>query len=91
LYGVWSGSGSDPAIHNNTISGHYDPVTGTGFGVYNADSITIHAEWNWWGHTTGPYDPYDNRAEGGDYNRFGQGDRVYDYEYNIIKYRDWIH
>jgi parallel beta-helix repeat protein len=73
-YGVLSGGGSDPTIHNNTISGN------TEYGVKNEDSgVNIHAEYNWWGDTdnTGPL-----KNEGGPppppYN-WGSGDRVSNY------------
>jgi hypothetical protein len=64
-YGVWSGGGSDPVINYNNICNNGGGASGQGYGVYNDDSTTIDATFNWWNHSTGP------SGEGP-----GQGDKV---------------
>jgi parallel beta-helix repeat protein len=89
-YGVLSGYGSDPVINYNNIANNGGGASGPGYGIYNFDSsVVIDAQHNWWGHTTGPSDIWDNRAQGGDYNPNGQGDRVRDQGLYIINYRPW--
>ena len=73
-YGVLSKGGSDPVIQNNTISGN------TEYGIKNEDSgVYIHAEYNWWGASDGPW------KDGGDepwpYYWYGSGDDVSNYVY----------
>jgi parallel beta-helix repeat protein len=52
---------SDPVIHYCNI------VNNTGYGIYNPDSsVIINAEYNWWGHVTGPYNPETNAGGLGD-------------------------
>ena len=89
-YGVWSGGGSDPVINYNNICNNGGGAGGPGYGVYNGDSsVVIDAQYNWWGHTTGPYDRW-NDPPPGDYNPAGQGDRVGDQSPRFIDYRPWI-
>ncbi len=48
-HGIFAESSSNPTIENCSISGN------TSYGVYNnSSSITIDAENNWWGHSSGP-------------------------------------
>jgi predicted outer membrane repeat protein len=57
---------SHPVIHHSNITGN------SGYGINNVDDTAfVHAEYNWWGHSTGPYHPDSNPA--------GFGDAVSDY------------
>ena len=70
--GIYSTS-SNPTIRQNSISGNTD------YGLQNGtSSITINAENNWWGDSTGPYHPSTNPN--------GHGDRVSDY----VDYSPWL-
>jgi parallel beta-helix repeat protein len=73
-YGVLSQSGSDPTIHNNTISGN------TEYGIMNEDSgVYIHAEYNYWGASNGP-----EKIDSGPPPPLtwdGDGDKVYKWVY----------
>ena len=63
--GIRTGSGAQPVIAFNDISG-------TSYGIYNlTSSIIVSAENNWWGHETGPYHPTTNPD--------GLGSQVSDY------------
>lgn len=71
--GIHCVDASSPIINYNNIYGN------TNYGVYNGDSsVIINAEYNWWGHESGPYYP--------PINPNGQGDRVSDY----IDYTPWL-
>ncbi|MBI5001079.1 MAG: right-handed parallel beta-helix repeat-containing protein, partial [Euryarchaeota archaeon] len=52
-YGIYSGTYSNPLITSNNIVGN------TAFGAYNADLTTpsLTAISNWWGASSGPYNP----------------------------------
>jgi parallel beta-helix repeat protein len=79
--GVWAESGSYPILRDNLFFANTDHA------VRNQDSTTvIDAESNWWGHASGPYDPSDDRNQGGWYNPFGLGDKVSNY----VDYEPWV-
>ena len=74
-------SGIAPTINYNNIEDNSQ------YGVINDNTaIVIDATYNWWGDNSGPYDPSDDRATGGDYNPLGKGDKVSD----NVDYRPWI-
>lgn len=80
-YGIYCENLVDPEVHGNNIANNDD------YGMYNDDStITIDADYNWWGDDGGPHDPSDDRLTGGDYNWNPDGDKVSDY----IDYREWL-
>jgi hypothetical protein len=63
--GIWTDSGAQPSITNNSISGN---IT---YGLKNLDSsVIVIAEDNWWGDISGPYHTS---------NPLGLGDPVSDY------------
>jgi parallel beta-helix repeat protein len=73
LKGVVARNGANPKLNNNNIYNNTD------YGVLNEDSsLTIDAQYNWWGHDTGPFDPLDNPG--------GQGDRVSQW----VDYTPWL-
>ncbi|MGK0190391.1 MAG: hypothetical protein ACI9R3_006217, partial [Verrucomicrobiales bacterium] len=63
--GVLASGGRLPSISNSFLSGN------TAFGVSNQTAIDLHAENNWWGHSSGPYHLTANPD--------GQGDTVSDH------------
>jgi parallel beta-helix repeat protein len=72
-HGLRTTNGSSPTIYNNEI------YNNDNFGIYNDDtSITIIAENNWWGDSTGPYHPTLNPG--------GQGDNASDY----VDFSPWL-
>jgi len=75
---VRSTSGSSPVIDSCNIYGN------TNYGVNNEDvAITLNAQYNWWGDSTGPRD---TSIKPPDYNPGGLGDKVSDY----VNYRPWL-
>jgi rhodanese-related sulfurtransferase len=73
LKGVVARNGANPKLNNNNIYNNTD------YGVLNEDSsLTIDAQYNWWGHDTGPFDPLDNPG--------GQGDEVSQW----VDYAPWL-
>ena len=48
--------------------------------------MTVDAQQNWWGDSSGPYDDSDNTSEGGLYNPTGSGNAVSDY----VDYYPWL-
>jgi hypothetical protein len=59
--GICCKTGSVPLINYNNI------ICNRGFGLRNMDAgIVISAEYNWWGHATGPFHPNANPGGGGD-------------------------
>jgi hypothetical protein len=63
LRGVVAKNNANPQLNYNNIYDNSD------YGVLNEDStLTIDAQYNWWGDASGPFDPFDNPE--------GQGDRV---------------
>lgn len=57
------------------------------YAVLNTNpAITINAEQNWWGDSTGPLDDSDDTASGGLYNPGGLGELVSDY----VDYDPWV-
>lgn len=74
--GVWISSLSLPEI---TLA-HCDIFSNTSYGMYNEYSnVTVNAEYNWWGDSTGPYHP--------DSNPGGLGDTVSDY----VDFDPWLY
>ncbi len=70
--GIYCFENANPVIDSNNI------VDNSGCGIRNiSPSITINAENNWWGHTTGPYHST---------NPGGLGDTVSDY----VDFNPWI-
>ena len=71
---------SADAIDFTTITVNYNDISGnTNYGIENLNTRTVDAEYNWWGHATGPYD---NKGLPGtpDYNNpLGQGNEVTSY------------
>jgi nitrous oxidase accessory protein len=63
--GVLISSGSHNSIRFNNILNH------TVWGMNNATSSVVNAEYNWWGDVTGPLDNSDDRSSGGLYNGGG--------------------
>jgi hypothetical protein len=62
-----TGTAATPIIQNNNI------YKNSSYGVFNATSWHwITASYNWWGATTGPYDPSSSGTDG-DYNDSGNG------------------
>ncbi len=73
LDGIYSSHGSNPLIHNCNIT---DNVR---YGIYNVvDTVTLDAEYNWWGDASGPYHPIENPG--------GLGDTVSDY----VDFDPWL-
>ena len=71
--GVYCAHASSPVIHCCNISSN------TGYGVRNIDpSVTVNADSNWWGDSTGPYHPSTNPG--------GLGDTVSDY----VSFDPWL-
>jgi len=71
--GIYSGFYSMPVIRYNNITNN------AGCGVRNVDqSLVVLAENNWWGHTSGPYNPLTNPG--------GLGDTVSHY----VDYDPWL-
>jgi parallel beta-helix repeat protein len=71
--GVYCAHASSPVIHCCNISSN------TGYGVRNIDpSVTVNADSNWWGDSTGPYHPSANPG--------GLGDTVSDY----VDFDPWL-
>jgi parallel beta-helix repeat protein len=53
-YGVYVSAGSNPVIGGSTVNGN-DIYSNTNYGVYNdTPSVTVNAQYNWWGSATGP-------------------------------------
>jgi parallel beta-helix repeat protein len=70
--GIYSGYYSAPIIQYNNI------INNDGFGVRNVDtSVTVNAEYNWWGDATGPYHAT---------NPAGMGDTVSDH----VDFDPWL-
>ncbi len=68
------------------VSIHYCNIShNTLYGVNNSVNVIVDAEHNWWGDSSGPYDPSNDTATGGLYNPNGQGDNVTDY----VDYYPW--
>jgi len=63
--GIYCFEDANPTINHNNI------IDNVGYGVRNISSITVNAEDNWWGDSTGPYHPTTNPG--------GLGDTVSDY------------
>src|SRR5262249_7277472 len=79
--GVDVARGAAPGLHDNRISGNSD------YGMQNVGgAANINAENNWWGSSSGPADPSDDRGSGGLYNPDGAGNRVTD----GIDYDPWL-
>lgn len=73
-HGILCDAYDSPTIHNNDIFDNF------GYGVSNGiPYITIDAEYNWWGDSTGPYHP--------DSNPGGLGDSVSDY----VDFIPWLY
>jgi parallel beta-helix repeat protein len=79
--GIHSRSSALPIVNNCNIFGNSE------FGVQNYGSISINAENNWWGSTTGPYDPNDLD---GLYNPDGKGDCVSDVIHDYVDYEPYL-
>ncbi len=76
--GVYTQYQSNPVIDSCHIYGN------TNYGVNNVDvSLTLNAQYNWWGDSTGPNDPSTGPP---DYNPAGLGNKVSDY----VTYRPWM-
>jgi len=76
--GIYCEDASQPTIYFNNIFGNGN-TNYSHYEVFNADAtITINAEYNWWGSSSGPYHPVTNPA--------GGGDTVGDY----IDYEPWL-
>ncbi|MCA9784888.1 MAG: dockerin type I repeat-containing protein, partial [Candidatus Cloacimonetes bacterium] len=72
---------------SNPVIQHCDFTGNQYYGVLNTNSsITVNAENNWWGDSSGPLDDSDDTAGGGLYNPGGLGDRVSDY----VDYDPWV-
>ena len=58
---IYCQTGANPTIHYNNL------IDTDGYLVFNADSnVTVDAEYNWWGDSTGPYHPTGNpNGQGG--------------------------
>ena len=69
--GIYCFENANPIIDSNNI------IDNIGYGIRNISSITINAENNWWGHTTGPYHST---------NPGGLGDTVSDY----VDFSPWL-
>ncbi len=94
---IWSGVTGDVNVNNNNIYGN--PL----FGVCNhaTGPATVDATDNWWGHETGPYDPYGTEEQppcaadpANGMNADGLGDYVSDPEidplvYGYVDYCGW--
>ncbi|MBI4684990.1 MAG: right-handed parallel beta-helix repeat-containing protein [Nitrospirae bacterium] len=78
-YGIYITSTGSGTYQNNTITGN---IT---YGFYNSGSTMLNATNNNWGHSSGPYDPSDDRATGGLYNPTGLGNKVSD----KVNYYPW--
>ncbi len=66
-------NGSVPLINYNNI------VDNSGYAVRNTDtSVIVSAEYNWWGHASGPYHP--------GFNPGGMGDSISDY----VDFDPWL-
>jgi parallel beta-helix repeat protein len=72
-----------------TVTGtviNFNEIYGNDMGVANYDStVTVYAEYNWWGDVSGPYDPLDT-DDLNQYNPGGLGDPVTEY----VLYDPWI-
>jgi len=76
--GIYINNTSQPTINYNNIFGNGN-TNNSHYEIFNGDvSVTINAENNWWGNSTGPYHPVTNPA--------GGGDTVGDY----IDYEPWL-
>ncbi len=77
VYGVTCNSGANPIIGGST--GQANCIDGnTSYGVINyLASLTVNAEYNWWGDASGPYHSTTNPT--------GLGDTVYNY----VDYTPW--
>jgi hypothetical protein len=76
-YGVTCEGGANPIIGGST--GQANCITGNiSYGVINyVTSLTVNAEYNWWGNASGPYHATTNPT--------GTGDKVYNY----VDYTPW--
>lgn len=63
-----SGRGPSVKTHYRSIHIRQSTFDGTGMAAEAEYPGTIDAEWNWWGHESGPYHEFDNPA--------GQGDTI---------------
>jgi parallel beta-helix repeat protein len=70
---IYCQTGANPTIHYNNL------IDTDGYLVFNADSsVTVDAEYNWWGDSSGPYHPTGNPS--------GQGGAVSDY----VDFDPWL-
>jgi len=75
--GVHFGGGAwDNVLNHNNIVGNGEAAGSYGVFTYNSDQA-VDARWNWWGHSSGPYN--------GGTNPGGEGDRVSSY----VDYTPW--
>ena len=72
-------SSSSTLINFNNFTGNTTGMTN------NTQSMVVDARYNYWGNSSGPNDPSDDRATGGDYNPTGTGNQVSNY----VNYRPW--
>lgn len=76
------GDGEGSGIHINCN----DITDNEVYGVESERTYSdVNATQNWWGHTSGPYDPSNDTSTGGLYNPLGQGDNVSD----CVDYDPW--
>jgi hypothetical protein len=72
---IYCYNGGNPVIYYNDII----EINSDDYAVFNADpSVTIDADSNWWGHSSGPYHPTANPS--------GQGGAVSDY----VDFDPWL-
>jgi hypothetical protein len=71
LKGIYVQSG-DPVIYGNQLAGN------ASYGLHNNSTTTLLAQYNWWGHLSGPYHATTNPD--------GKGDTVSDY----VDYDPWV-
>ncbi|MDA3918323.1 MAG: right-handed parallel beta-helix repeat-containing protein [Deltaproteobacteria bacterium] len=99
--GIYVDDDSSPTITGNTLinnqNGIYIPGNNTGtyqqnifsgnssYGLYYYGTTVINAANSNWGDPSGPYDPSDDRTDGGWYNPDGLGDKVSDH----VEYQPW--
>jgi len=88
---------STPFWGENTNVVHYNNITRNTIGVIGPDEGILDATDNWWGDSSGPYDPkgdeevppcHDN--PGKDKNADGIGDKVIEVEVGNIDYCPWL-
>jgi parallel beta-helix repeat protein len=98
--GIYVDSYSSPTITGNTLSNnlHGLYIAGNNTGTFQGNHFSgntshgiyytgtpIDAAYSSWGDATGPYDPSDDRNEGGWFNPTGLGDLVSDH----VNYQPW--